>query len=74
MYCGKAARVAVVLDFVLGPAEMAPAVLQCPGGSNGAGWPRTPWSECGCARQKVRGTRGGPELLKGGVWDSVRVI
>ena len=28
--------------------------------------PRTPWSECGCAYQKVRGTRGGPGLLKGG--------
>ena len=49
VYRGKAARVAVVLDFVLGPAEMAPAVLQCPGGSNGAGRPRTPWPECGRA-------------------------
>ena len=27
MYCGKAARVAVVLDFVLGSAKIAPVVL-----------------------------------------------
>ena len=41
-YCGKAARVAIILGFVLGPAKIAPVVLQCPGGSNGAGRPRTP--------------------------------
>ena len=35
--------------FVLGPVEMAAAVLQCPGGSNGEGRSRTPWSECGRA-------------------------
>ena len=48
-HCGKAACVAVTLDFVLGSARIAPIVLQCSGGSNGAGRPRTPWSECGRA-------------------------
>ena len=50
VYCAKAAHVAVILDLVLGPVEMAAAVLQCPGGSNGEGRSRTPWSECGRAR------------------------
>ena len=49
VHCGKAAHVAVIPDFVLGPVEMAAAVLQCPGGSNGEGRSRTPWSECGRA-------------------------
>ena len=35
--------------FVLGPAKIAPVVLQCPSGSNGEGRSRTPWSECGRA-------------------------
>ena len=48
-YCGKAARVAVILGFVLGPAKIAPVVLQCSGGSNGEGRSRTPRSECGRA-------------------------
>ena len=45
-YCGKAARVAVILGFVLGPVKIVPVVLQCPGGSNGVGLSRTPWSGC----------------------------
>ena len=45
-YCGKAACVAVVLDFVLRPVRIAPLALQCSGGSYGAGWPRTTWSGC----------------------------
>ena len=35
--------------FVLGPVEMAAAVLQCTSGSNGVGRSRTPWPECGRA-------------------------
>ena len=31
------------------PAKIALVVLQCPGGSNGEGRSRTPWSECGRA-------------------------
>ena len=44
----------------------------CPGGSNGAGRPRTPWLECGRAYQKVRGTRGGPGPLP--QWEAVRMV
>jgi len=35
--------------FVLGPVEMAAAVLQCTSGSNGVGRSRTPWPERGRA-------------------------
>ena len=45
----EGAHVAVNLDFVLGPVEMAAAVLQYLGDSNSMGQSRTPWSECGRA-------------------------
>ena len=47
----------------VGPTNEGPA---CACGSGGARRPWTPWSECGCTHQKVRRTRGGPGLLKGG--------
>ena len=90
MHCGKAARVAVILDTVLVVAVVLPAPAggvviagawylawwhsvgptnegsACARGSGGARRPRTHWSECGCAHQKVRETCGRPGLLKGG--------
>ena len=72
MYCGKAARVAVVLDFVLGPAEMAAAVLQCPGDSNGVGRSRTPLIGVRACTLEGPGARGSPGLHKGEVWGLAR--
>jgi len=48
---------------LVGPTDQVPVGAR---GSGSARRPRTPWSECGCVRQKVRRTRGGPGPLKGG--------